>query len=144
MVCCCHYECSMNDWLHSTVVIPSLFLNYFHLIAHQSVFQQSFTFISKKYGCLCFTGGEGIAMPFYRTAIPLTIAFDSFVVIVQSLRHVRLFYDPVDCSPPTRLLCPWDFSGKNTGVGCHFLLGIKLASPTLAGGFFFNTEPPGS
>ena len=20
---------------------------------------------------------------------------------------------------PTRLLCPWDFSGKNTGVGCH-------------------------
>ena len=23
---------------------------------------------------------------------------------------------------PTRLLCSWDFSGKNIGVGCHFLL----------------------
>ena len=23
---------------------------------------------------------------------------------------------------PTRLLCPWDFPGKETGVGCHFLL----------------------
>ena len=23
---------------------------------------------------------------------------------------------------PTRLPCPWDSSGKNTGVGCHFLL----------------------
>ena len=23
---------------------------------------------------------------------------------------------------PTRLLCPWDSTGKNTGVGCHFLL----------------------
>ena len=23
---------------------------------------------------------------------------------------------------PTRLLCPWDSSGKNTGVGCHLLL----------------------
>ena len=23
---------------------------------------------------------------------------------------------------PTRLLCPWDYPGKNTGVGCHFLL----------------------
>ena len=23
---------------------------------------------------------------------------------------------------PTRLLCSWDFPGKNTGLGCHFLL----------------------
>ena len=23
---------------------------------------------------------------------------------------------------PTRLLCPWDFLGMSTGVGCHFLL----------------------
>ena len=28
---------------------------------------------------------------------------------------------PVDCSPP-RLLYPWGFPGKNTGMGCHFLL----------------------
>ena len=28
---------------------------------------------------------------------------------------------------PTRLLCPWDFPGKSTGVGCHCLLqGIFL------------------
>ena len=28
---------------------------------------------------------------------------------------------------PARLLCPWDFPGKNIGVGCHFLLqGIFL------------------
>ena len=30
---------------------------------------------------------------------------------------------------PTRLLCPWDSPGKNTGVGCHFLLqSIKVKS----------------
>ena len=29
--------------------------------------------------------------------------------------------NPMDYSPPG-LLCPWDFPGKNTGVGCHFLL----------------------
>ena len=28
--------------------------------------------------------------------------------------------DPMDCSP--RLFCPWDSPGKNTGMGCHFLL----------------------
>ena len=30
---------------------------------------------------------------------------------------------------PFRLLCPWDFPGKNTGAGCHFLL---QGSPNLA------------
>ena len=25
---------------------------------------------------------------------------------------------------PTRFLCPWDSPGKNTGVGCHFLIHI--------------------
>ena len=33
---------------------------------------------------------------------------------------------PTLCDPhrwqATRLLCPWDSPGKNTGVGCHFLL----------------------
>ena len=29
--------------------------------------------------------------------------------------------DPMNCRP-TRLLHPWDFPGKSTGVGCHFLL----------------------
>ena len=29
--------------------------------------------------------------------------------------------DPVECKP-SRLLCPWDSPGKNTEVGCHFLL----------------------
>ena len=44
---------------------------------------------------------------------------------------------------PTRLLCPWHFPGKNTGVGCQFQYwsgpGIETASPgspALADGFF--------
>ena len=43
----------------------------------------------------------------------------------QSLNHVQLFVTPMDST--TRLLCPWNFPGKNTAVGCHFLLrGIFL------------------
>ena len=30
--------------------------------------------------------------------------------------------DPIDGRQPTRLPLPWDSPGKNTGVGCHFLL----------------------
>ena len=40
----------------------------------------------------------------------------------QWLNPVLLFATPwIDCSPD-RLLYPWDLPGKNTGVGCHFLL----------------------
>ena len=43
---------------------------------------------------------------------------------VKSLSHVRFFATPwtVASYSPTRLLQPWDSLGKNTGVGCHFLL----------------------
>ena len=39
---------------------------------------------------------------------------------VNLLSHVRLFATPWNVA--YSLLCPWDFPGKSTGVGCHFLL----------------------
>ena len=33
-----------------------------------------------------------------------------------------------------RLLCPWDFPGKNAGVGCHFLQGIFPTPPGIESG----------
>ena len=43
------------------------------------------------------------------------------VVVVELLSCVQLLQPHGLYSPPM-LLCPWDFPGKNTGVGCHFLL----------------------
>ena len=52
---------------------------------------------------------------------------------------------------PTRLLCPWDSQGKNTGVGCHFLLQcmkvkseseVSQSCPTLSDPM--DCSPPGS
>ena len=49
---------------------------------------------------------------------------------------------------PTRLLCPWAFPGKNTGVGCHFFsrgsswYRDRTQVSCIAGGFC-TTEPPG-
>ena len=47
----------------------------------------------------------------------------------------------------SRLLCPWDFPSKNTGVGCHFLLlGIFLTQGLNLGLLYCRrilfTEPP--
>ena len=50
---------------------------------------------------------------------------------------------------PARLLCPWDFSVKSTGVGCHFLLqGIIRTQGSNPGLLHwrvnsFLSEPPG-
>ena len=48
---------------------------------------------------------------------------------------------------PARLLCPWDFPGKNTGVNCHYLLQLDLSDPKIKlmcralASEFFTTEP---
>ena len=41
----------------------------------------------------------------------------------MSMRACSVMSDSLRCyeRQPTRLLCPWDFSGKNIEVGCHFL-----------------------
>ena len=43
-----------------------------------------------------------------------------YVCLLSHFNHIRL--SATLGLQPTRLLCPWDFSGKNTGVGCHTLL----------------------
>ena len=39
----------------------------------------------------------------------------------KSLQSCPTLYNPIDGSPPGPPR-PWDSPGKNTGVGCHFLL----------------------
>ena len=86
--------------------------------------------------CLCTTSSKNrvIAIPFLGTVC----CFVAKSCI--TLRPHGLYL--------TRLFCPWDFPGKNTGVGCHFLPQwlfptqvlpyprIKPTSPALVCGFF--------
>ena len=68
----------------------------------------------------------------------------------ESLQSCPTLCDPID-GQPTRLPRPWDSPGKNTGVGCHFLLQcMKVKSesedtqsyPTLSDPM--DCSPPGS
>ena len=83
----------------------------------------------------------------------------SFSVVVQLLNGVQLSRSHGLQS--ARLLCPWDFPDKNTGVACHFLLqGIfptqgsnpcllycrrspVLQAVSCTASEFFTTEPSG-
>ena len=40
----------------------------------------------------------------------------------KTLQSCLTLCNPIDRRQPTRLPHPWDSPGKNTGVGCHFLL----------------------
>ena len=82
-----------------------------------------------------------------------------------SFSHLKLLWSMYACSftqlcltlchpnglEPSRLLCQWNFPGRNTGVGCHFLLqgssqhrdqSVSPMSLVLAGRFS-TIEPPG-
>ena len=64
-----------------------------------------------------------------RTLEWVAISFSNawkWKVKVKSLNHVRLLATPWTAA--YRLLHPWDFPGKSTGVGCHCLLWV-LALP---------------
>ena len=85
-----------------------------------------------------FRKASKLLLLFYKQPVSWQRRYCCFV---WSLSRVQLFCDPVDSSL-ARLLCPWNFPGKNTGEGCHFLLQGIFLTQGLAGGFF-TTEPPG-
>ena len=68
----------------------------------------------------------------------------------KSLQSCQTLCDPID-SKPIRLPHPWNSPGKNTGVGCHFLLQcmkvksereVAQSCPTLSDPM--DCSPPGS
>ena len=46
--------------------------------------------------------------------------YQGLVLLLSHFSHLRPL--AIQGLQPTRLLNPWDFLGKNTGVGCHALL----------------------
>ena len=64
----------------------------------------------------------GSSLPLSSLFDPLTNSVDYTVNVaaaIQSLSHVLLFATPQTATHVS--LWPWDFPGKNPGVGCHFL-----------------------
>ena len=71
------------------------------------------------------------------------------LLLLSHFSRVRLCETPQ--TQPIRLPCPWDSPGKNTGVGCHFLLQcmkvkseseVAQSCPTLSD--LMNCSLPGS
>ena len=60
--------------------------------------------------------------------IYISYVYVCMLLLLSRFSRVQLCVQP-HRQQPTRLLCPWDSPGKNTGVGCYFLLQcIKVKS----------------
>ena len=75
--------------------------------------------------------------------------YSAAAAAAKSLQSCPTLCDPIDGSPPG-LPRPWDSPGKNTGLGCHFLLQCRKVTsesevaqcPTLHDPM--DCSPPGS
>ena len=73
-----------------------------------------------------------------------------FWLCVQTFQLCPTLCDPMDLTYSTRVLCPQDFPGKNTGVGCPSLLQgssqprdwTRIFCVSWIAGKFFTTGPP--
>ena len=100
---------------------------------------------------------SGLTLLLKTAVIPLSM-LASFLTFQHRFLFLKLNCSVVSDSlqprglQAARLLCPWNFPGKNTGVGCHFLLqGIFptqgsipcLLCPLHWQAGFLTTAPPG-
>ena len=92
----------------------------------------------------CGTGSIDIQFQWYVVTYSMLL-----VLLLSRFSCVRLWRP--HRRQPTRLPCPWDSPGKNTGVGCHFLLQcmkvkseseVTQSCPTLSDPM--DCSPPGS
>ena len=103
----CHNECYII-----AIQVVIYFLNYYNFFPECSLF------VFFPFSRLSITQ-ENIQILGRKISLSLLFLLSTgMCVISQSC--------PTRCRPhglwSSRLLCPWDFSGKNAGVGCHFLL----------------------
>ena len=123
-----------------------------HLVGYSSVLDFLWLVLSRKWrqklGKLAGIG-QVLAVWGWLSSVGISsssvcVCVCAFSVVSDSLRPSRLW--------PSRLLCPWNFPGKNTRVGWLPVFppgdlphpGIEpasLASSSLAGGFFTTAAP---
>ena len=117
------------DWMLSRAVVFIVFQNFIQQNPLNSYVATAAVTAKSLHSCptLCdpIDGSQaGSSIPRILQARLLewvAIAFSNALMHAKSRRSRLTLCDPPG-QLPTRLVCPWDSQGKNTGMGCHFFL----------------------
>ena len=64
--------------------------------------------------------GTGRITTLKIATLPKTVYRFNVLLLFRTLSHIQLLHP--HGPQPARLLCPWNFPGKNPGAACHFFL----------------------
>ena len=114
-----HSRMSGSRW----VITPSWLSGWLRFFVCTSVYFWRFLISSYSFRSALFLS---FTAPSFAWNVPLVSNFleeisSAAAAAAKSLQLCPTLCDPMD-KQPTRLPRPWDSPGKNTGVGCHFLL----------------------
>ena len=105
------------------MAFDNLALIFFHLFLH---YAHNFLFFEKQNKTKHNPSHGKIHVPSVGDTCYLKT--DKCVCVCVSTQLYWTLHDPMDLFELTGLLCPWDFPGKSTGVGCHSF--SRGSSPT--------------
>ena len=85
----------------------------------------------------CFTKFEIVFWMVWDGSMKILLSYKWILVKINKVKHHCCCLAAKLCLTllqphgllPTRLLCPWDFPGKNTEVSCHFFLPRGSSQP---------------
>ena len=102
-ICMCLHECV--SYMYTHVCILQIYITH---VCNIHTISTQYPHIYNMHAHTCT-----LSTHMYVNALLLLLLLSRSVVSNSVQPHRR---------QPTRLPCPWDSPGKNTGVGCHFLL----------------------
>ena len=123
LACCSPWgrkESDMTEWLNNKEVIDSL------LSTKMKIFWRIDFCSDKSYPLFLRPDSNRLYLWFDKACYYLLIA--SLTTCLYANFNISVSRSVVSDSlwphglQPTGVLCPWNFPGKDTGVGCHFLL----------------------
>ena len=146
---CAHFK--IYPYLHIRILIGSICRT--HFIYTKNIGSPQYIYILEYlFLCLCLLKRDTR----YRGSTGLHASWTQYTMSALSIKHWTVASVVSDSvrphrRQPTRLPRPWDSPGKNTGVGCHFLLQcmkvkseseVAQSCPTLLDPM--DCSPPGS